>query len=53
MVDNVSPLEKNIFEWPSLEETRAVQEKALVGKAVTGDTLDEVKLVWMDKQGRT
>ena len=52
-VTNVSPLEKTDFEWPSLEQTKAIQDKALVGQAATSYTKDAVKLVWVDAQGRT
>ena len=53
IVTNVSPLEKTDFEWPSLEETRAIQEKTLVGQAATNYTKDAVNLVWVDTQERT
>lgn len=41
------------MEWPSLEKTRAIQDKAFMEQAPTNYTKDEVKLFWVDPQGRT
>ena len=44
VVSNVSPLETTDFEWPSVEETRAIQEMALVVlHKATNYTKDAVK----------
>nr|CCA27099.1 transposon protein putative [Albugo laibachii Nc14] len=50
----MSSLETTDFEWPSVKETREIQERALaVLHKAPNYTKDAVKLVWVDAQGRT
>ena len=54
IVSNVSPLETTDFELPSVEETRAIQERALaVLQKATNYTKDAVRLFCVYAQERT
>lgn len=50
MVEDISPLENEHFEWPSLHETRETQEKERKHLIHRGLVKDAERSIWVDKK---
>ena len=52
MVENISPLENQDFEGPTLDETGDIQERELPKRMNRDLTNDVERLIWVDKRNR-
>lgn len=52
VVENISPLQRDGFEWPALDDTRGIQQREIGTTCHPNLIMDKQRLLWTDQSGR-